>query len=96
MWSLGIVLYEMITYKHPFEATSLPALLHKIVVADPPPIPSTYRFVKGIPYHTAVNKQVVFCIYCTTISCQPPLSNHIVVRRWSVFLFVVYFPTDES
>eukprot|EP00742_Colponemidia_sp_Colp-10_P007604 GILJ01008196.1.p1 GENE.GILJ01008196.1~~GILJ01008196.1.p1 ORF type:complete len:643 (-),score=109.38 GILJ01008196.1:299-2227(-) len=41
-WSLGIVLYEMATLKHPFDATSLHFLALKIVRGVYPPIPAHY------------------------------------------------------
>ena len=44
MWSLGVVLYELLTLKHPFQATSLITLIHNIMVSDPPPIENAYRF----------------------------------------------------
>eukprot|EP01133_Synstelium_polycarpum_P004401 gene4401-5150_t len=40
IWSLGCVLYEMATLKHAFNATSLPALVLKILKGNYPPIPS--------------------------------------------------------
>lgn len=41
MWSLGVLLYEMMALRKPFEATSLPSLALKIVsnsYAPPPPV----------------------------------------------------------
>ncbi len=34
MWSLGVLLYEMMTYRVPFEANSLPELKAKIVAGS--------------------------------------------------------------
>lgn len=35
VWSLGVLLYELIALEMPFQATSLPALVHRICVAEP-------------------------------------------------------------
>lgn len=35
VWSLGVVLYELLALEMPFQANSLPALVHKIVSAEP-------------------------------------------------------------
>lgn len=35
VWSLGIVLFELMALEMPFQANSLPALVHKIVSAEP-------------------------------------------------------------
>jgi eukaryotic-like serine/threonine-protein kinase len=45
MYSLGVVLYELLTGKRPFVADSIEALVGKILTEEPPP-PSTLR--KGI------------------------------------------------
>eukprot|EP00891_Asterochloris_glomerata_P000338 jgi/Astpho2/338/e_gw1.00010.181.1_t len=46
VWSLGCVLYEMLTFKHPFEAPSMRQLITKIVRGSyAPPSPS---FTKGL------------------------------------------------
>ena len=42
IWSLGIVLYQLLTLKHPFEAKSLVALIHNIMTRNPDPVPSNY------------------------------------------------------
>ena len=42
IWSLGCVLYELCTFRHPFEATNQGALILKIVRAKFDPIPSAY------------------------------------------------------
>jgi NIMA (never in mitosis gene a)-related kinase len=42
IWSLGCVLYELCTLKHPFESNNQGALILKIVRGKYNPIPSTY------------------------------------------------------
>ena len=46
IWSLGVILYEMLTGNAPFEASSDAALLHKIIYEDPSDITS---FSPNIP-----------------------------------------------
>ena len=41
VWSLGIILYELCTLKHPFIADNLLGLVFKIVQEDPEPIVTT-------------------------------------------------------
>jgi len=38
LWSLGVVLFEMITGKRPFRGKSEPELIRKILESDPPPL----------------------------------------------------------
>jgi hypothetical protein len=38
IFSLGTVIYEFLCYRHPFAAPSVPALITKIVTAEPPPL----------------------------------------------------------
>jgi len=35
MWSLGVVLYELLALELPFQANSMPALVHRIVSVEP-------------------------------------------------------------
>jgi NIMA (never in mitosis gene a)-related kinase len=43
MWALGVVLYEMMSLKHPFDATSMDALLTKICRTHPTPLPKRWN-----------------------------------------------------
>ncbi len=38
LWSLGVVLFEMVTGKRPFRAKCVPALIRRILEAEPPPL----------------------------------------------------------
>lgn len=42
IWSLGVLLYEIICLKMPFDASSLPMLYVKIIRGSYPPIPNIY------------------------------------------------------
>ena len=55
LFSLGIVMYEMLTGKHPYTADSFSRLIHKIINEKPPPL-RTYRadipeILEKIIYH---------------------------------------------
>eukprot|EP00930_Biecheleria_cincta_P067678 TRINITY_DN5443_c0_g4_i1.p1 TRINITY_DN5443_c0_g4~~TRINITY_DN5443_c0_g4_i1.p1 ORF type:complete len:665 (-),score=114.89 TRINITY_DN5443_c0_g4_i1:158-2152(-) len=42
VWSLGVVLYQLMSLEIPFKAPSLVALVLKIIQTEPPPLPSRY------------------------------------------------------
>ena len=49
IWSLGCILYEMVTLRHAFDANSMKGLVLKILRGNYPAIPSTYSDdLKGI------------------------------------------------
>ena len=53
MWMLGCVLYELLTFKKPFQGESLNEIINNILHADIEPIPSGYdpiifEIVKGL------------------------------------------------
>ena len=41
IWALGIVMYELLTEKLPFDGDSMPELVLAITTADPPPLPDS-------------------------------------------------------
>lgn len=42
LWAVGCVLYELCTYRHPFESTSLLGLVHRIVFESTEALPDIY------------------------------------------------------
>ena len=42
LWSMGIVLYELLALRVPFQASNLAVLANKIVTVDPPPLSHAY------------------------------------------------------
>ena len=44
IWALGCILYELCTFKHPFETTNQAVLVHKILKENPKPIPYTFDY----------------------------------------------------
>jgi len=48
VWSLGVLLYEIIALEMPFQATSLPALVHRICAAEPNYTQAEKRYSAGL------------------------------------------------
>ena len=44
VWALGCLLYEIMTFKHAFEGTSLPALIIRIVRGRYQPVSDRYSY----------------------------------------------------
>lgn len=57
LWSLGVVLYEMMSLRHPFDATSMEGLLNKIVKSQPPPLPKQYSIELRTVVDSLLSKQ---------------------------------------
>ena len=77
IWSLGCVLYEMITLLPPFRATSMQALSQKVVRGIYDPIPSHFsidltQMVRSTIQVTPKNRPS-----CAKILAQPGLLNHL-------------------
>ena len=48
LYSAGVILYEMLTRRRPFEADSLPAIAMKHLEANPDPLPDELRMFEPI------------------------------------------------
>jgi serine/threonine protein kinase len=59
MWAVGVILYEMVAGRRPFEAPTITGLITKIVQASPPPIDGSLRLPEGLAAATmrALDKQ---------------------------------------
>ncbi len=57
MWSLGVILYEMLSLKHPFDATSTEGLLNKIVKNQPAPLSKNYSIELRTVVDSLLSKQ---------------------------------------
>ena len=66
IWSLGIILYEMVALKMPFDATSLPMLSLKIIRGSYNPVPSS--FSKDI-------KNLIACMLQVDASKRPSITE---------------------
>ena len=56
IWSSGVLMYEMLTYAHPFTGNNLPALILSIMKAKPKPVPKSY----SSDVQKVVNKMLCF------------------------------------
>lgn len=48
IWSLGVVLYELVALELPFQASSLPGLIHKIISSEPNWTPFVKSYSPGL------------------------------------------------
>ena len=76
VWALGCILYELCTFKHPFETTNQAALVNKILKENPKPIPYTFDF-----YFNEIIKKLLQKNMNKRPSCKLILKDMYVVRK---------------
>ena len=76
IWALGCILYELCTFKHPFETTNQAALVNKILKENPKPIPYTFDF-----YFNEIIKKLLQKNMNKRPSCKLILKDMYVVRK---------------
>ena len=48
MWAVGVILYEIVSGRRPFEAPTITSLITRIVSAPPPPLDASLRLPEGL------------------------------------------------
>lgn len=82
MWSLGVVLYELATYKRPFEANNSSQLVQKILKAKYQPIHPIYSpdLIKAIElcltkeFKKRPTVSELLDLPCNSAAPEPPLA----------------------
>ena len=95
VWALGCILYELCTFRHPFDATNQAALFLKILKNNPEPIFACY----SSNLQKLVN-QILEKNYEKRPSCLDILNNPIVIEKAKKFglyneLIKVCYDNDE-
>lgn len=75
IWSLGCVLYELCTLKHPFQATSWMSLIRKICQGSYSPLPSKYSYELHYLIKRMFQKNPKIRPSATTLLARPNLAK---------------------
>ena len=67
IWALGVILYELCTFRHPFNASNHAALILKIMTANPDPILACYSSNLQKIVNWLLEKQIEKRPYCWDI-----------------------------
>ena len=76
IWALGCILYELCTFRHPFEATNQVILFNKILKENPKPIPYTFDY-----YFNEIVKKLLQKNMNKRPSCKLILKDMYVMRK---------------
>ena len=76
VWALGCILYELCTFKHPFEARSQGALILKILNNKPEPINNTFSKELNNIIYMLLDKN-----YDKRPSCIEILKNNMIISK---------------
>ncbi|CAJ1423708.1 unnamed protein product [Effrenium voratum] len=74
VWSMGVVLYELLALAQPFAASNVAALIMKIVNAEPPPLPEPWRDEVREVVSRALNKNPEERASAEELLALPPVS----------------------
>eukprot|EP00953_Heterococcus_sp_UTEX-ZZ885_P019994 11168-Heterococcus_DN1.PRE.1 len=77
IWSIGVILYEMLALQVPFQASNLPVLANKIVTEQPPEIPALYSQDCRVLVGQLLSKQPKHRPSISQILRGPYLQTHI-------------------
>lgn len=81
VWSLGILLHELLLLRPPFHANSMPALVVMICSKEPPPLPSSYPHPLRQLAVDALNKDPEARPSVAAMLASPSLAGGVVAMR---------------
>ena len=76
IWALGCILYELCTYKHPFESNNPSILIQNILNKNPSPIPNTFDSHFNEIFKELIKKEMI-----KRPSCKIILKDQYIMKK---------------
>ena len=76
IWALGCILYELCTYKHPFESNNPSILIQNILNKNPSPIPNTFDSHFNEIFKELIKKEMI-----KRPSCKLILKDQYIMKK---------------